>query len=623
MSYLKENKVKSILYLIFIGVWIYAQYFKGLYVTQTIYGDISKDINIIIFINILTIFFFLVFICFRGFKTILIIVSFIFSCIALGDVLYSRYYSIPLSISLIDQITLLNSLSESVASLILVEDFILFADVVTLLLLSIFLKKFTFNIGYGYRLVSGFVLVILFFNMSVLSYDNHYTERYVYNKREIGQDLGVYIYHYLDIRQGISNKISAITPISEEDLNLIKNANRINNKKTKYTGILEGKNVVVIQLEAFQNFVINEEFNGIEITPNLNKLINKNSIYASNMYYETAGGNTVDAELLANTSMLPTLLGSAYYLYPSNNYIAMSSILKEKGYATNSFHAYENTFWNREVMYKNLSYDKFYSIKDFDYNEEDIKGWSLNDEKFLKDSIDKTLEVAGDEKFYSYMITLSSHYPYEGFYNGKYTWSLGRTEGEVPLFERYLNALQYVDSAIGEFVEYLKEKEVYDDTVIVIFGDHGGLYNDEKIDMANMLGKEPTNQLYAKLETVPFIIHNSSIEKSILIDEVMGQKDIMPTLANLMNIKIPYSFGTNILQSDYSGVAIKRYGNIYTNDFIYLANEAQFYDFNTLEIVKDSSLIEKYLKVVLENHNILKANDLVYKYDYLRKYLED
>ncbi len=621
MLHLKENKVKSILYILFMCIWIYAQYYKGVYTTNNIYGSLNTDRDLIILINVLTAFLFFLVLSFKGFKAVLIGFSIILSLITLGDVIYGRYYYMPLSVSLIHQINLLDSLMESIVALIIKRDILLFADVIILLLFTLYLKDFNFKIKYRYRLSIGVVFLLIFFSVSMSQYQENFSERYTYNKREIGEDLGVYTYHYLDIRQGIFNLVSSSRSISKDELELLEKV-KSPYSKTEYTGLLSDKNLIVIQLEAFQNFVINEEVNGIEITPNLNNLIKNNSIYASNMYYETANGNTVDAELLANTSMIPTMTGSAYYLYPSNAYFSMANLLKDKGYVTNSFHAYENTFWNREIMHKNLGYDKFHSVKDFEYDQEDIKGWSLNDKKFLKDSIDKTLNIAEDNKFYSYMITLSSHYPYEAFYNGNYTWALGRTEGEVPLFERYLNSLQYVDYVVGDFIDYLKELGIYEDTVIVIFGDHGGLFNDERADMTHMLGKEPTKEQYAKLETVPFIIHNPAIEKSIIIDKVSGQKDIMPTIADLMDIKIPYTFSNNILEEDYKGVAIKRFGDIYTNDFIYLADEATFYYYETLDKVEDGSLHDEYLEIVLNSYDILKANDLVYKYDYLKRYQE-
>ncbi len=619
-----NKRLKIIAYLSFIAIWFVAQYYKGIYVTADVYNGsanfIWDDRAYVILINVFAIYFFLTLISVKGFKTTLIIYTIIANAFLFGDILYGRYYSTPLSISLIDQITFLGAVSGSAATLVTSQDMLIWLDVLILLILSLYLKKFSFKIGYGYRFVGSFVMFLLFANMSLIFYEDSYTERYEYNKKEIGEELGVYTYHYTDFKRYIVGKFEASRPVGKEDLALIENANQANNNTNDLTGILEGKNVIVLQMEAFQNFVINEEINGIEVTPVLNSLIQENSIYASNFYYETAGGNTVDAELLTSTSMFPTYSGSAFYLYPNNYYISTPLILKKLGYRANSYHAYEGSFWNRQIMHNTLGYERYYSKEDFDYEEEDVLGWSLNDKKFLKESLDKTIEATQGDNFYSYMIMLTSHYPYEGFYNGDFTWFLGRTEGEVPVFERYLNSMQYVDSAIGEFIEYLKEKDLYEDTVIVIIGDHGGLFNDERLDMVNVLGLEATKEQYAKLETVPFIIHNPSLNTSITIDKVSGQKDIMATLGNLMNFDIPYTFGRDILDDEYEGIAIKRYGNVYTNDFIFLQDEETFYDFETLEEITEERLIEEYREVQENSYNLLRAAELIYKYDYLRKY---
>lgn len=44
---------------------------------------------------------------------------------------------------------------------------------------------------------------------------------------------------------------------------------------TAYKGVAKGKNLILIQTESFNNFVIGATYNGQEITPNLNKLLKK------------------------------------------------------------------------------------------------------------------------------------------------------------------------------------------------------------------------------------------------------------------------------------------------------------------------------------------------------------
>ncbi|WDC83692.1 hypothetical protein PL321_14080 [Caloramator sp. mosi_1] len=85
---------------------------------------------------------------------------------------------------------------------------------------------------------------------------------------------------------------------------------------------MKGKNLIVVQLEAFQGFLLNKKIDGIEITPNLNKLA-KESLVFDNCFYQTAYGGTSDAEFLMNNSLLPIREGAVYYQYAGNNYEAL------------------------------------------------------------------------------------------------------------------------------------------------------------------------------------------------------------------------------------------------------------------------------------------------------------
>ena len=69
-------------------------------------------------------------------------------------------------------------------------------------------------------------------------------------------------------------------------------------------GVAEGRNLIVIQLESFQNFVINAEYNGQEITPNLNEIIKGDTIYLDRYYQQIGSGNTSDANLQQTTQFM-------------------------------------------------------------------------------------------------------------------------------------------------------------------------------------------------------------------------------------------------------------------------------------------------------------------------------
>ena len=173
-------------------------------------------------------------------------------------------------------------------------------------------------------------------------------------------------------------------------------------------GAAKGRNLIVIQLEAFQNFAINREYEGQELTPFLNSLVNEQeSVYFDHYYYQVGSGNTSDAEFATNNSILGTMSSYTYTLYQQNYFRGLPVLLKEQGYETAAMHAYEKTFWNRENIYPSLGFDHFFD-SDYYEDDEDYTGWSVvatNDKSFYHQSIDamKTMK----EPFYSFMITLS------------------------------------------------------------------------------------------------------------------------------------------------------------------------------------------------------------------------
>ncbi len=128
----------------------------------------------------------------------------------------------------------------------------------------------------------------------------------------------------------------------------------------------EGRNLIVVQLESFMNFAIGKTYQGIELTPNLNKLIkDKDTIYFDNYYQQVSAGNTSDAEFATNNSIIGSSYSYTYALYYENYFKGLPWLLKEKGYSTAVYHAYNKTFWNRDKAYTNLGFDKFFSKNDF------------------------------------------------------------------------------------------------------------------------------------------------------------------------------------------------------------------------------------------------------------------
>ena len=294
-------------------------------------------------------------------------------------------------------------------------------------------------------------------------------------------------------------------------------------------GRYAGSDVIMIQVEALQSFVIGREWNGQPVTPRLNELI-RESVYFSRFHHQTAQGRTSDAEFAALCSQHPLAAGSVFVRRADRDFDCLPGILKEAGYGTAAFHAYDGGFWNRNVMYARIGFDRFHSRKDFVPDEP--VGWSLGDRSFLRQSLDK-FGMYG-RPFFAFLVTLSSHHPYD-LPASSDAFDAGGLKGTM--VGKYLSAVHYADAAIGEFVDRLKADGAWDRSIVVIYGDHDHSIADwdpwERF-FGRPLGEAERHLL---MRSVPLLVR---LPDGAFAGEVRaepaGQIDIAPTILHLLGI---------------------------------------------------------------------------------------
>lgn len=544
----------------------------------------------------------------KRFRGVLFITNIIISILLFSDALYGRYYGIPLTIPILYQIGFVNDISQSIFSLIKIKDIVFFIDLPIIGLLIFMLKNIDIRknirsliIRYAIIFV---ILLVSVFRFKVMA-ENVDKSRHAYERKNMAKDFGTLYFHGFDLYDFAKQKVSKNTPLSDEELYIIQEFYKNkDNSPSKYFDTASDKNLIVIQVEAMQEFVVGLGIEGEEVTPFLNKL-KDNSFYFNNIYHQVAGGNTSDAEFLLNNSLYPAITGAVNYLYPTNEFLSLGKIMKDNGYISRAFHGYESSFWNREAVYRNYGYDKFYSVNDFDLNE--IRGWAISDKSFFKQALDISFE---NQKFYSFLITLSSHHPYDAFADiDLYT---GRFEGTQ--VGNYLKSMNYVDTAIESLFKDLEERGELDNTIIVIYGDHSGLYQDQRSLVEELLGLDGSNIAWSKIQKVPLWIYTGSQLEGRTVDKVGGQIDILPTILDLMGIDHPYLLGNSLLVEG-TGSCLKRDGTVILDDYYYDNIEKKLYDINTNNPVENPLIMEK----VMEKQKELIVSDTILKKDLLSK----
>lgn len=554
----------------------------------------------------------------KGKKGIFFLLYTFFSIIMFADTMYYNYYNQTVSIAQVWQVSNVAKVPSSFIATLIPASFLILLDIP---LIYYYFRKITMEQEYSYsgiyiskkrRMLEWMIPVLVLF-LAFNPLNSMFVKKI--NSVEFFSN------HIRDIVEVCSDKISAEEVPQKEVLATVENNKEIT-EDNKLQGIAKGKNLIVVQLEAFQNFVIGKEYNGQVITPNLNKLLEKDTLYF-NHYYTTVGkGNTADAEFTSMNSLYPVMDGECYRLYQDNTYNGLPWLLKEQGYSTFAFHGYNRDFWNRSKAYPNQGIEQFYAMENLE--QDDIVGLGISDKSMFRQAVSKLKEER--QPFFSLMVTLSSHHPYN---IDKSLWGLDvLPEDEGTKFAQYLESVHYTDEAIGEFIQELKDAGLYEDTVIVFYGDHHGLnctmdHNDEIV--GRYLGRTYT---YDEMMRIPLLIHipDSGINKTI--STLGGQIDFLPTMANLMDLEIeqPYVLGQDLVNAKEGFAAFTAYvfeGSFAYNDmFFTISREGVFEGSKAWKIGTDEELnIEDYRKQYQKAIDLKAASKEILEQDLMKDYI--
>ncbi|EIT87394.1 sulfatase [Fictibacillus macauensis ZFHKF-1] len=351
-------------------------------------------------------------------------------------------------------------------------------------------------------------------------------------------------------------------------------------KKDKPTVQKKKRNLIAIQVESLQNFVLGKKVNGQMITPHLNQLL-KESYYFKNVFHQVGPGNTSDAEFLFNTSLYTSDLLPMSSLYANKQIPSLPRLLQKHGYKTSTMHAGDITYWNRHKLYASLGFQHYYDRAYF--GSSDPIGIGASDQVFFDQaSVLLKEQVKKKTPFYSQLITLSSHSPYE-LPESKQKLDLPSSWKDTE-FGRYLQAIHYTDQQIGRFMEQLKKEGLLKSSLLVIYGDHNAPMKDVK-PVSTFLG-----HTYDEIDkfTVPFIIHDPAQKKGKVIAQVGGQVDMMPTVSHLLGISLKKNvhFGHNLLTVRKNTVGFRYYlpNGSFVNQQILFVPGAGFKDGRALDL---------------------------------------
>lgn len=543
--------------------------------------------------------------------------SIVLGLVLYGNVAFYRFYNDFVTLPVLFQTSNFGDLGTSAAEVMSVVDLLYFIDIVVIIAAMKIMKSTANDTVIRPQVRRAYFILAaatLFLNLGLAETERPQLLTRSFDRELLVKNIGMYNYHIYDIY--IQSKSSAQRALADGS-ELVEVSNYVSANQAaeneELFGQFEDRNVIFVSLESLQNFVINENMNGHEITPFLNSLTTSpDTFYFNNFYHQTGLGKTADSEFIMENSLFGLGRGAVFFTHGGNTYNSMSEKLGDNGYFTSVMHANSKSFWNRDMMYQSLKIDQFYDVESYDVNDDNSVNWGLKDKPFFEQSVELMKDMP--QPFSTRMITLTNHFP---FTLEPQDQSIPEYTSNSGTLNRYFQTARYMDESIELFFEELKKTDIYDNSIIVMYGDHYGISENHNKAMAQFLNKEElTAYDVALLQSVPLFIHIPGYTEATPMDEVAGQVDIRPTVLHLLGIETgtDMQMGADVFSEEHENFVIFRDGRFVTDEVVYAGEVC--YDRETGEPT-ELELCQPYI----ERANVeLDYSDRIINGDLLRFY---
>jgi len=381
----------------------------------------------------------------------------------------------------------------------------------------------------------------------------------------------------------------------------------------------EGANLVMVQVESLQEFVVGLEIDGHEVTPFLNCWA-EDALWFSNVTDQTGQGRSSDSELVTQVSLLPMAGGAAAFRFAANDFTGMAEALGDRGYHTLSAVPYEGAFWNRRQTHPAYGYGLNLFVEDFEGGEN--VGWGLSDRDFLEQTARRL--ATGARPFAAYLLTLSLHHPFDGFPAHLEELDVGIWDGTP--FGNFIHTMHFFDASLAAFVAALEHEGLTENTVIAIWGDHDAGFP-WRSEIADAMGATHDAAGWYLSQEVPFFVKVPGVgslrgERAV----PAGHADIAPTLLALLGVD-PTSFafvGRNLLGEHGDQPVVGEYGCWRNSTHLFLQGGGSLDDGTCIELatmapVPNSDCRKGYQDAV----HTEEVSSLVLEYDLQRAIYEE
>lgn len=285
------------------------------------------------------------------------------------------------------------------------------------------------------------------------------------------------------------------------------------------------RNVVMIMLESTRARSVTPYNEDLKTTPFLDDLAQE-SLVAGRAH--TIIPHTTKALVSAECGIMPHLTREITEAEPGGiPSRCMADLLKDQGYKTAFFQPGGVGWEDRTQLVDNFGYDELISLEDMNLEGFERANYFGYEDAIMYEPIRKWLEANGDKPFLNTYKTLTPHHPY--FAPTRY----GRKDfAKKDNLNRYLNSVRYVDFFVKNIIEMYKEMGLYEDTIFVIYGDHGEGFKEHGRNQHD-------NVIWEEGLQVPLIVHDPKrFKNGKRVDGLANPTDILPTVVDLLGYEV-------------------------------------------------------------------------------------